>query len=280
MPAIAAIQAHAAKYSLLEAELPDHGLVTLGVLLQDAERDRLHLRLRRDLDLIAGEDSDVFSALAGDLTAKAQELGTEGFFAYLEDTLSNTIRISGREPVLVHNFEWALNRLFRQHVESSVRQFETHLPLYSLRAAAGRFLENEEVSEEGWEEIPENLREKLYPDMFVAHIAGNSMEPRIPDGSLCLFRAGVLGSRAGRLVLVEDRSRHAFSIKRYASEWHDRELKDKSKSEARGNQLTEGGERRHKSIRLESLNLEAESWTLDPEEDKYRVLAEFICVLG
>ena len=39
--------------------------------------------------------------------------------------------------------------------------------------------------------------------MFVARIAGRSMEPRIPDGSLCVFRAGVTGSREGRLVLVE-----------------------------------------------------------------------------
>ncbi len=39
--------------------------------------------------------------------------------------------------------------------------------------------------------------------MFVARIAGQSMEPKIPDGSLCVFRHGVTGSRQGRLVLVE-----------------------------------------------------------------------------
>ena len=254
MPAIAPTLTHAAKYSLLQAEQPNQGLITLGVLLQDSERDRLHVRIRRDLDTLASEDADILSGLAGDLSEKAQEMGAERLLAYLEDTLSNTIRVTGREPVIVHNFEWSLNRLFRQHVESNVRRFETHLPLYSLRAAAGRFLENEEVSEEGWEEIPENLREKLYQDMFVAHIAGHSMEPRIPDGSLCVFRAGVTGSRTGRLVLAEDRSINGFSVKRY--------------------------ERETDTVWLKSLNPDYPSWRLDPDEDKYRILAEFVCVLG
>ena len=162
MPALAPTLTHAAKYSLLQAEQPGQGLVTLGVLLQDNERDQLHIRIRRDLDTLAAEDADILSGLAEDLSGKAQEMGAERLLTYLQDTLSNTIRVTDREPVMVHNFEWSLNRLFRQHVESNVRRFETHLPLYSLRAAAGRFLENEEVSEEGWEEIPENLREKLY----------------------------------------------------------------------------------------------------------------------
>jgi hypothetical protein len=39
--------------------------------------------------------------------------------------------------------------------------------------------------------------------MFVAHVEGRSMEPRIPDGSLNIFRAPVVGSRQGKIVLVE-----------------------------------------------------------------------------
>ena len=279
MAGLTAVQTHGAKYSLLQAELPEQGLVTLGVLLQDTEQDRLHVRLRRDLDALAGEDADVLSVLAEDLADKAREMGAERMFAYLEDSLSNTLRVTGREPVMVHNFEWSLNRLFRQNIQSEVRKYETHLPQYSLRAAAGRFLENEEVNEEGWQEIPENLRQKLYEDMFVAHIEGHSMEPKIPDGSLCLFRAGVTGSRTGRLVLVEDRSKHAYSIKRYISKWEEPEPMARTDFSQTGNEGTEG-ERKHKRIRLESLNPEFKSLELDPEEDKYRVVAEFICVLG
>ena len=59
----------------------------------------------------------------------------------------------------------------------------------------------EAIEDQAWEEAPAGLR--LTREMFVAEIVGHSMEPLIPDGSLCVFRKGVTGSRQGRLVLVE-----------------------------------------------------------------------------
>jgi phage repressor protein C with HTH and peptisase S24 domain len=38
--------------------------------------------------------------------------------------------------------------------------------------------------------------------MFVARVAGKSMEPMIPDGAWCLFSAPVTGTRQGETVLV------------------------------------------------------------------------------
>jgi hypothetical protein len=54
------------------------------------------------------------------------------------------------------------------------RPFETHLPVYSLRAAAGKFGEGQEVVEEGWAKA-EGIG-PLGPNMFVAHAVGRSME--------------------------------------------------------------------------------------------------------
>jgi phage repressor protein C with HTH and peptisase S24 domain len=130
--------------------------------------------------------------------------------------------------------------------------------------AAGKFLENDEVTEEGWEEAPEDLR--VTPDLFVARIEGHSMEPLIPDGSLAVFRASIEGSRQGRLVLVEDLGTggtNRYTVKRYRSE------------KAAGSE----GEWRHTRIRLESLNPEYPSWELDPSEGKYRIIAEFERIL-
>lgn len=249
------------KYSILQAELPRHGLVNLGVLLQDPHSDSLRVRLRRDLDqLVNEEESDLFLALSDDLAKKANELGAEKLFAYLEDTLSGNLQISDREPIPVEDFDRALDRLYRRHIQSNVLEFRTHLPRYSLRAAAGRFLDNEEIVEEGWLEAPESLPH-LYPDMFIAGIAGQSMEPIIPDGSLCVFRAGVTGSRTGRLVLAEDREANAYAVKRYTSK------------------KSEGEDWRHEKIRLESINPGYPSWDLKPDEEKYRIVAEFVCVL-
>jgi len=144
-----------------------------------------------------------------------------------------------------------------------VLEFRTHLPRYSLRAAAGKFLENQEISEDGWVEAPEDLR--LSPDMFVGDIVGHSMEPTIPDGSLCVFRYGVAGSRQGRLVLVENLEtggNDRYAVKRYQS-----------------TKIESAESWRHGRIRLESLNPDYPSWDLDPDEEKYRVIAEFVRVL-
>jgi SOS-response transcriptional repressor LexA len=255
------LQTRSGRYSIVRAELPGHGVVNLGVLLEDLQSDALYLRFRRDLDsLVDEEDLEVLEGLADDLARKSGELGAEKLFEYLEGTLSTSIRVTDREQVLVEDFSRALDRLYRQHVPSTVLEFRTHLPRYSLQVAAGKFLENDEVTEQGWIEAPQDLR--LGPDMFVAQIAGHSMEPIIPDGSLCVFRAGVTGSRAGRLVLAEDREANAFAVKRYQSE-----------------KVNTEESWRHGRIRLESLNPAYPSWDLDPDEEKYRILAEFVRVL-
>lgn len=259
------IETSLARYSIVRVELPGRDAVNLGVLLEDAGSNQLHLRFRRDLEAVVGEEEDleVVSAIADDLAAKAAEMGAGALLEYLQATLSNALRISDSETVMVGDFRRALDRLYLTHVHSNVIEFRTHLPRYSLRAAAGKFLENEEVTEQGWIETPEDLR--LTQDMFVAEIAGHSMEPLIPDGSLCVFRYGVTGSRVGRLVLAEDlgsTGNNRYAVKRYQSE----------------KQADETGWR-HTRIRLESLNPDYPSWDLDPDEDKYRIIAEFLRVL-
>src|SRR5271165_1459640 len=253
-----------AQYMILSVEIPGLGKTNAGVLLQDPATDRLWVRLRRDWDELAPDEAEVLSAIEYDLASKAREMGATQLLEYLEDTLSNAVQVTDRREVLVDDFERALARLYREHVQSTVRPFVTHLPRYSLAVAAGKFLENQEVSEDGWEETPADLR--LTPQLFVAKIAGRSMEPRIPDGSLCVFRHDVTGSRQGRLVLVEQLGGGAndrYTVKRYSSEKAQRE----------------DGSWLHEKITLQPLNPEFEAWTLDPEEEKFRIVAEFVRVL-
>jgi SOS-response transcriptional repressor LexA len=229
------------------------------VLLEDPETNSLRLRFRRDLELIADEEeSEVLRALPDDLARKADEMGAGRLFEYLESNASNAIQLTDRKEVLVDDFGRALDRLYLKNVQSNVLEFRTHLPRYSLRAAAGKFLENEEISQEDWIEAPEDLR--LTPDMFVAHIQGHSMEPLIPDGSLCVFRHGVVGSRYGRLVLAEELGAagdNRYAVKRYARE--------PGKLGA--------------PVTLHSLNPDYPDWQLQPDEERYRILAEFVRVL-
>ncbi len=253
-----------ARYMILSLEFPGAGPINAGILLEDPSTDRLWVRLRRDWEELAPEEAEVLGAIEYDLEAKAQELGAKDLVRYLEDTLSNVLQVTDRSEVLVDDYERALGRLYRQHVQATVRPFVTHLPRYSLAVAAGKFLENQEVTEEGWEEAPSDLR--LTPELFIARIEGRSMEPKIPDGSLCVFRQGVTGSRQGRLVLVEHLGSGAndrYTVKRYASEKTQRE----------------DGTWSHEKITLLPLNPEFDAWTLDPEEERFRIVAEFVRVL-
>jgi SOS-response transcriptional repressor LexA len=273
MGALAFQTARRVQYAVLELALPGRSRANAGVLLFDPATDELLFKLRRDwAELAEPEDAEVLSHVAEDFEQRAKEAGGGGLLAYLEETLSNVLRISPRETISVGNLEKALDRLYARHVEGErgaevVRRFETHLPLYSLRAAATRFGEDMEVEAEQWVRVPENLR--LTSDMFVGRVVGRSMEPLIPDGSLCIFRHGVVGSRQGKLLLIQQvgasESGGEFTVKRYTS---------------RKTATEEGW--RHEAIRLEPLNPEFQAWELNPsdlEDGPYRVRGEFVRVL-
>jgi SOS-response transcriptional repressor LexA len=264
-------------------------------LLLDPTGDRMWIRLRQDFSswlasqtdasqTNASQTSDLQPAdltvesdglipeffpgllpqLESDMLQEATRLGGAAWLKLLEDGLSNILRISARRQVAVDSFTRVLDRLYREHVEPlQVSRFVTHLPLYSLRAAAGRLGEEMETEEEDWVRAPEGLR--LTPDLFVAHVVGRSMEPRIPDGSLNLFRLHPAGSRQNKILLIQrfgvtDETAR-YTIKKYTST-----------KVALGED-----EWRHERIRLEPLNPEYEAWDVGPED--FAVVAEWLRVI-
>lgn len=252
-------------YALLEAALPGRPVQPIGVLLLDPVSDRFWIRMRsRYLDLAEPEDAEVLEALEENLRARAAEIGGEALLAWLEDSLSNTVRLTAREEVAVDAFTRVIDRLYAGNVEPlEVKPYETHLPLYSLRAAAGKLGEDMEAAEEDWVRAPEGL--KLGPELFVAHVVGRSMEPRIPDGSLNLFRFHPAGSRQGKILLIQrfgalDETAR-YTVKRYSS------------------RKVQTGEDQweHERIRLEPLNPEFEAWDAGPED--FAVVAEWLRVV-
>ena len=143
-------------------------------------------------------------------------------------------------------------------------KFVEFLPLYSLKAACGAFGEGQYAEESGWVKV-EGLG-RLNRNMFVIQAKGHSMEPRIPDGSLCVFRANVVGSRQNKIVLVQHRGLHdvdytgSYTIKTYTSE----------KSFDR-----ETGEWQHERIVLKPINPSYSPIVIDQEDD-FTVIGEFI----
>lgn len=78
------------------------------------------------------------------------------------------------------------------------------LPLYSLRAACGRFGEEEVVEPEGWVEVSGVRRRNK--NLFVVRAEGDSMEPKIKNGDLCVFEASEGACDNNAIVLVEHAS--------------------------------------------------------------------------
>lgn len=258
-----------AKFSVLQLALPTESTKNIGIFLLDVATGRLYKKLRRDWSAIAGpEHVEVLERLDEDFDVKIGEIGGEAFLQSLENSLSNILLITDRGEVNVSDFEKALDRLFEEHVKrTEVIPFVTHVPLYSLRAAATKFGEDMEVEAEGWVLAPERL--KLDRHMFAARVVGRSMEPLIPDGSLCLFRGSVVGSRQNKRLLIQrigsSDSSAEFTVKKYTSE----------KEPAGEDQW------RHTFIHLTPLNPAFEAMVLRPEDEhrQFRVIAEFVQVL-
>lgn len=257
-----------ANFSVLQLALPAESPRNIGILLLDIETGRLYKKLRRDWSAIAGPDNvEILELLDGDLEVKIGEMGGDAFLRSLEESLSNSLLITERVEVSVPDFKTALNRLFEEHVQrTEVIPFVTHVPLFSLRAAATKFGEDMEVEAAGWVRAPE--RRKLDRNMFAARVVGRSMEPLIPDGSLCLFRSGVVGSRQNKRLLIQrigaTDSSAEFTVKKYTSK--------KSAHE---------GQWGHDSITLKPLNPEFEPMEFGAadEHQQFRVIAEFVQVL-
>jgi len=91
------------------------------------------------------------------------------------------------------------------------------------------------------------------------------MEPRIPNGSLNLFRFHPAGSRQNKILLIQrfgvmDETAR-YTVKKYTSR-----------------KVSTGEDQwRHEQIRLEPLNPEHKPWDVEPEE--FAVVAEWICVI-
>jgi SOS-response transcriptional repressor LexA len=105
--------------------------------------------------------------------------------------------------------------------------------------------------------------------MFIAQVVGKSMEPTIPDGAYCLFRAPVEGMRQGKTVLVQLRNTtdpetsQRYTVKRYESE-----------------KAKDGDSWRHSNITLKPVNPDFEAIVFTgADEQQLQVVAELVEVM-
>ena len=149
-------------------------------------------------------------------------------------------------------------------------RYVTCVPLVPLKVAASGFSDPQYVEDGDFEWVAVESRHRLRKGMFVAQVLGKSMEPAIPDGAWCLFRAPVEGTRQNKTVLVQLRDAtdpetgQRYTVKRYKSE-----------------KARKGDSWRHAKITLNPVNPDFEPIVLThADEGDLRVIAELVDVLG
>lgn len=84
----------------------------IGVLLLDCPENSLYIQVREEWAGFPEHDLDILSYLAEDLQLKARDLGAIQLVAYLEDTLSNTFRVTPREVIRTDDINATLTHAF------------------------------------------------------------------------------------------------------------------------------------------------------------------------
>jgi SOS-response transcriptional repressor LexA len=96
------------------------------------------------------------------------------------------------------------------------------IPFYEFHAAAGSFSDMQENKDFEMIEVPSQYSaDNKY---FACRVIGESMNRRIKNNSICIFKEPLGGSRNGKIVIVENYGKNdyeynsSFTIKTYASE--------------------------------------------------------------
>lgn len=198
--------------------------------------------------------------------------GMKGCFVYfcdkeLENYFSNKVIASDKAKIEKYSEPDEKKDLRIEFDVNEDVKYVDYLPFYSLKAACGAFGDWQVVENKGW--IKAEGFGTLNRSMFIIQAVGKSMEPLIPDGSLCVFRANVVGSRNNKIVLVQHseyfdtENEGCYSIKKYTSE----KAYDK-----------ETGEWVHERIILRPINRDYEAIVLD-EKEEFKVIGEFLGVV-
>ena len=252
------------------------GVIFGDDLTYDFDRQAWHGNPQKSSDSVVKRSKEKFTELVKNTYRVLLSRGMKGCYVYFMDKDTERFfksRMEARKGAVEGLLKYSDlikekegEEILRTIPENS--KFIEYLPVYSLAAACGKFGEGTDVNEEGWIKVDHTM--KLAKKMFVAKAVGHSMEPLISDGSFCVFRTDIVGSRQGKVVLVQHRNiadvetGGSYSIKKYMSK------KKYGKDESWV----------HKDIILEPLNKVFQPIILSSEDSEdFKIIAEFVGIL-
>lgn len=121
------------------------------------------------------------------------------------DELNETATFDKIRRFIHEYYNLGMHASVRMYTEvDPIEEYSRFLPLYSLRAACGRFLHNETPEIVGWIDVKEiDPSIPVGEDCFVVKAVGDSMLPAIRDGEYCVFRHKNSGFHNADTMLFE-----------------------------------------------------------------------------
>jgi len=220
----------------------------------------------------AGEKTD---AIIKNTYRTLMTRGMRGCYVYFTDRETADFfrsRLTGMHTEAIALPEAANEPTLTLLTREQARSTERAVPVVSLKIAAGTFSGTQSLQDEAehWVQLPEGFA--TVPGLFVAQVIGESMNKRIPNGAWCLFRANPVGSRQGKIVLVQHRDvtdpeiGGSYTVKRYQSE-----------------KQGDGEGWQHERITLMPMSSDPRFMPLvlvPKDEGAVRVVAEWVAVVG
>ncbi len=227
-------------------------------------------------DSVVKRSKEKFTDLVKNTYRVLLSRGMKGCYVYFMDKNTERFfksRIETKKGITIETLKYS--DIIQSEVEPKILddvsesvKFKEYLPVYSLAAACGKFGEGTDAHEEGWVKVDHKV--KLTDGMFVSKVVGHSMEPLLSDGSFCIFRTNIVGSRQGKIVLVQHRSiadvetGGSYSVKKYTSK----------------KKYGQDDSWEHEEIILEPLNKAFQPIILSPKDsEEFKIIAEFIDIL-
>jgi SOS-response transcriptional repressor LexA len=187
------------------------------------------------------------------------------FTAQRLDATRQVISRESRSNSLQDSIQGAIAKKKAETIHIYDNYHEGRVPLFTLRAACGKFRGEGLWEEEGWVDASGNGFTPNAERYFAVYAKGNSMYPDIKDGDICVFEwyNQVGGTREGDILLVEcDGIDDECTIKKYHSV----------------KKYFEDGTWEHERIELIPLNREYDTIVLEADS-KYRPIGVLKCVL-
>jgi len=145
------------------------------------------------------------------------------------------------------------------------------IPYYDIAVAAGDFSETQVDEHPEWLRLEDGSR--ISNDYFACKVVGESMNKRIPSGSICLFSKNTAGSNQGKIVLA---AHSKFKDSDFGSGLTIKQYSSIKKVDGEFDWT-------HESVRLEPLSNDSsfEPIILTADEvGELRIVGEFVRVIG